>query len=298
MSIFYLGASSFISFAIIMIFVAFFILAERKVLGYIQVRKGPNKVGIHGILQSFADLLKLVIKYKISLFQSHSWFGWLGICLLVLLSLFYCVLYSLMSSGLSNCFSLMWFLIITSLTGYSLVSIGWGSYSKYGLFSCIRSAFGSVSFEACFMCVIILVGLVFMGYCGSDLFSFPGFIGLFFPLCYGFWLIGVLCECNRTPTDYAEAESELVSGINTEYCNVPFTCLFASEYLIMFIFSWFTSVIFIGGYLVDAFIFFHVFFLIWARGTLPRIRYDFFVYVMWKCVILVFLFVVPVFFLI
>lgn len=295
-SVFYVGFSSLFSFVIIMVFVAFFILGERKILGYMQIRKGPNKVGIHGLFQRFADLLKLVIKYKIGLFQKRRWFGWLGISLIVLLSIFYCVLYSLIKSGLSNCFSLLWFLIITRLTGYSLISIGWGSYRKYGLFSCIRSAFGSVSFEACFMCVIVLRGLIFSGYSGSRLFSFPRFLGFSFPICYMFWFVGVLCECNRTPIDYAEAERELVRGISTEYCKVPFTCLFACEYLIMFIFSWFTSIIFFGGFLTDFFIFLHVFFFIWARATLPRIRYDLFVYMMWKCIILIFLFALPVFF--
>nr|QIJ60107.1 NADH dehydrogenase subunit 1 [Fischoederius elongatus] len=286
----YIFLNGLLAFILIMLFVAFFILAERKILGYVQIRKGPNKVGIWGLLQSFADLLKLVIKFKVFSFEVRSWLSWCGVFLLVFLSCCYCVFYAFGSGGVSCVNFMLWFLIVTSMTGYSMISVGWGSFNKYALLSSIRSALGSVTFEACFMCIVIILALV----CGTyDLLGFVNNSWLLvavIPACYFLWLLGILCECNRTPLDYSEAESELVSGLSVEYSGVPFTCLFACEYLIMFIFSWLSAVIFFGGIFVMFFTMVHAVFYIWARATLPRFRYDYFVGFMWEWVLLLFIF--------
>nr|UFQ89053.1 NADH dehydrogenase subunit 1 [Serendip sp. MZUSP 7987] len=265
-----------------LLIIAFFILGERKILGYSQFRKGPNKVGIMGLLQSFADLLKLVVKFKYYSFQSRSYISIMGVFLLVSLVIFYCFIYGGYYSNSYTEFSFLWFLVVTSFTSYSLLCAGWGSYSKYSVLGSMRSAFGSVSFEACFMCIVVFCALCYGSYSLSDYWG-AGWQGLLiFPSAYLLFLICILCETNRTPFDYAESESELVSGFNVEYSGIFFTCLFACEYIIIFIFSWLGSVIMVGGGVLSlVFLPFHLLFFMWARATLPRIRYDYFVNFFW-----------------
>nr|YP_010939809.1 NADH dehydrogenase subunit 1 [Megalobenedenia derzhavini]WLG31372.1 NADH dehydrogenase subunit 1 [Megalobenedenia derzhavini] len=272
----------FISFILIMIFVAFFILSERKVLGYIQIRKGPNKVGLLGLFQSFADLIKLIVKFKVVSGQLRSYISLYSVFLLIFVSFMYCSLYTSWLGNNSSNLSLLIFLVITSLSGYSILGAGWGSYNKYALYGSLRASFGSVTFEACLMGMTLILGLCFLSY-NLNCYNVVG-VSLFFicPPLYGLWLISMLCETNRTPFDYAESESDLVSGFNTEYCNVYFTCLFACEYLIIYIISWFSALIFFSLFWVYFITFFNIIFFIWIRGTLPRIRYDFFINFMWK----------------
>nr|WPK96093.1 NADH dehydrogenase subunit 1 [Paranoplocephala jarrelli] len=265
-----------------LLIIAFFILGERKILGYSQYRKGPNKVGVIGLLQSFADLMKLVFKIKYYFFQSRSYIALVGVYLLILLVVCYCVVYGGYYSFSYNEFSFLWFLVITSFTSYCLLCAGWGSYSKYAFLGSIRSAFGSVSFEACFMCIIIFCSLCYGGYSLCDYFYVGCYAFIVFPALYVLFLICILCETNRTPFDYAESESEFVSGFNVEYSSIFFTCLFACEYIVIFIFSWLVSVSMFGGGLIGAWVlFFHLLFFMWARATLPRIRYDYFVNFFW-----------------
>nr|UUV61567.1 NADH dehydrogenase subunit 1 [Moniezia sp. PK-2022] len=263
--------------------IAFFILGERKILGYSQYRKGPNKVGIMGLLQSFADLMKLIFKSKSYYFQSRSYFSLIGVFLLIWLVIAYCLIYSSYYSIMDSNFSFLWVLVVSSLTSYSLLCVGWGGYSKYSLLGAVRSAFGSVSFEVCFMCIVIFCSLCYGSYCLGG-YYYEGILVLFiFPVMYILFLICVLCESNRTPFDYAESESELVSGFNTEYSGIFFMCLFACEYIIIFIFSWLGSVVMVGGGLLGFwFLLFNMLFFMWSRAVLPRVRYDYFVNFFWS----------------
>nr|WRY68988.1 NADH dehydrogenase subunit 1 [Cichlidogyrus thurstonae] len=288
LSILYSTFGIIVAFILVMVFVAFFILSERKVLSYMQIRKGPNKVGFIGLLQSFADLIKLVVKSKINYFQFRSILSLMGTYLLILLSILFCFLYFDSFNSSQGSFSILCFLVITSLSGYSLLSVGWGSYNKYSLFGSLRSSFGSVTFEACLMCFVIIFGLMWGGYGFGDCLGSSGFSCYLF--LYPLWLLAILCESNRTPFDYAESESDLVSGFNTEYCNVYFTCLFACEYLIIYIICWFSASLFSGGFVWWFLIVFNIFFFLWARATLPRVRFDYFINLMWSVILPLFAF--------
>nr|WJJ09092.1 NADH dehydrogenase subunit 1 [Echinococcus canadensis] len=279
-----------------LLIIAFFVLGERKVLGYSQFRKGPNKVGIIGLLQSFADLLKLVIKFKNFYFQSRSYVGLFGVLLLIVLVMVYSFIYGSYYSVSYSMLSVLWFLAASSISSYSLLCTGWGSYNSYSFLSSVRCAFGSVSFEACFMCVVIFCALCCCGYNLIDFYYSYWWSWLLFPLIYGLFLVCVLCETNRTPFDYGEAESELVSGFNVEYSGIYFTCLFACEYIVIYIFSWLVVVLLVGGGIVGMFMLvFNLLFFMWARATLPRVRYDFFVNFFWEvclCVLILGFFVI------
>nr|AFI54759.1 NADH dehydrogenase subunit 1 [Sastragala edessoides] len=271
-----------------LIAVAFVTLLERSVLGYIQLRKGPNSVGYMGLLQPFSDGLKLFFKEPTFPYISNFIIYYLSPIFMLSLSFFMWSLYPMVVNLYSFDFGFLFFMCCTGIGVYGVLLSGWSSNSNYALLGGLRSVAQTISYEVS-MSLIMLNFIVFVysfnmvdfmfyqKYCWFLFFSLP----LFF--C---WLSSCLAETNRSPFDFAEGESELVSGFNVEYSGGGFAFIFLSEYLNIIFMSMITTVMFLGCdlwsimfYLSIVFI---IFWFIWVRGTLPRFRYDKLMYLTWK----------------
>lgn len=267
---------------------AFITLLERKILGYVQIRKGPNKVGVLGILQPFSDAVKLFIKEQTIPVISNFFAYYLSpvFSLFIALIVWMIIPYSL---GFMNFnIGVLFFLCCLRLGVYSTMRAGWASNSKYSLLGSLRAVAQTISYEV----RLALVFLSFVFLIGS--FNLELFVVyqeniwlLWFTLPLSLiWLASCLAETNRTPFDFAESESELVSGFNTEYRRGGFALIFMAEYArILFIRTLF-ALIFLGGnpvhfsfYLKLIFV---AFVFVWVRGAVPRLRYDKLIYLAWK----------------
>nr|QHO05170.1 NADH dehydrogenase subunit 1 [Rimicaris variabilis] len=287
-----MGLVKLISYLILVIFVlvavAFLTLLERKILGYIQIRKGPNKVGFMGLLQPFADAVKLFTKEQTLPTMSN----FIPYYLSPVFSLFIALLVWLVApfdSGLiSFKMSVLFFLCCTSLGVYSMMGAGWSSNSKYALLGCLRAVAQTISYEVS-LALILLSFLFLVGGFDLGLFTeyqrYLWFMVLTFPLAL-MWFASCLAETNRTPFDFAEGESELVSGFNTEYSSGGFALIFMAEYASILFMSMLFSLIFLGGELSSLVFYLKAVFIsfcfVWVRGTLPRFRYDKLMYLAWK----------------
>nr|YP_010999280.1 NADH dehydrogenase subunit 1 [Synorthocladius bifidus]WPM93126.1 NADH dehydrogenase subunit 1 [Synorthocladius bifidus] len=282
----FLGSLILIIF--VMIGVAFLTLLERKVLGYIQIRKGPNKVGFIGIPQPFSDAIKLFTKEQIYPFMSNYLVYYLSPIFSLFLSLlcWLCIPYfiKLFSFNLG----VLFFLCCLSMGVYSLMIAGWSSNSNYALLGGLRAVAQTISYEVSL--ALILLSLIFL-VGGYNFFYFLffqlniWFMFLCFPLSM-IWFCTSLAETNRTPFDFAEGESELVSGFNVEYSSGGFALIFLAEYASILFMSLLFSVFFLGSnlYMFSFFLklSFISFMFIWVRGTLPRYRYDKLMFLAWK----------------
>nr|AXS64815.1 NADH dehydrogenase subunit 1 [Cleridae sp. 1 KM-2017] len=281
-----------ISMLILLIFVlvgvAFLTLLERKVLGYIQIRKGPNKVGLIGILQPFGDAIKLFTKEQVFPFMSNFNLYYFSPVMNLFLSLFLWMSMPFYVLLFNFNFSLLFFLVVSSLSVYTIMIAGWSSNSNYAMLGSLRSVAQTISYEVSLS--MILMSFLFL-ILNFNFFSFLvyqkylWFMLLFFPLCL-MWVVSSLAETNRTPFDFAEGESELVSGFNVEYSSGGFALIFLAEYSSILFMSMLCSLIFFGGnfysWLFFMKILFFSFLWIWARGTLPRYRYDKLMGLAWK----------------
>nr|QNH69915.1 NADH dehydrogenase subunit 1 [Osmylus atomatus] len=280
--------SSLLLIICVLVGVAFLTLLERKVLGYIQIRKGPNKVGFCGIVQPFSDAIKLFTKEQTYPIMSNYLSYYISPIMSLFLSLLIWMIYPYMTNMYSFNLGLLFFLCCTSMGVYTVMIAGWSSNSNYALLGGLRAVAQTISYEVSMallmMSFVILIGsyslLDFMVYQTNIWFMF-----LSFPLMMA-WLSSSLAETNRTPFDFAEGESELVSGFNVEYSSGGFALIFLAEYSSILFMSMLFSVMFLGSDLFSIFFYlklvFIAFVFIWVRGTLPRYRYDKLMYLAWK----------------
>nr|WMQ77935.1 NADH dehydrogenase subunit 1 [Mesastrape fulguraria] len=272
----------------VLIGVAFLVLLERKVLGYIQIRKGPNKVGFLGILQPFSDAIKLFTKEQTFPIFSNYFSYYFSPVISFILSLMVWMLIPYYFNLISFNLGVLFFLCCTSLGVYTVMIAGWSSNSNYALLGGLRSVAQTISYEVS-LALIFLSSIMMIVDFNLIMFSkyqnLVWFLFFMFPLSLC-WLSSSMAETNRTPFDFAEGESELVSGFNVEYSSGGFALIFLAEYSSILFMSMMFVLIYLGGY--DMTLFFYLklvfisFIFIWVRGTLPRYRYDKLMYLSWK----------------
>nr|WRO44883.1 NADH dehydrogenase subunit 1 [Taiwanocantharis parasatoi] len=286
----------------VLVGVAFLTLLERKVLGYIQIRKGPNKVGFMGILQPFSDAIKLFSKEQTNPILSNYLMYYFSPVLSLFLALFMWMCFPLSTYFLNFSFGILFFLCCSSLSVYMIMVSGWSSNSNYSMLGGMRSVAQTISYEVSFFLILLSFLILISSFSLYDLFLYQKsiwFIFMNFPLAL-IWFVSSLAETNRTPFDFAEGESELVSGFNVEYSSGGFALIFMAEYANILFMSFMFVMFFMGANFFSFFMFIYVVFIsflfIWVRGTLPRFRYDKLMYLAWKSFLSISLFFLFYFF--
>ena len=286
----------------VLIGVAFLTLAERKVLASMHIRKGPNEVGVFGVLQPIADGVKLFSKETIIPTLSNvGLFITAPILSLALAMLSWAVIpfeEGVVISDIS--IGILWIFAVSSISVYAVLISGWASNSKYAFFGAIRAAAQMISYEVA-MGIIIITVIVCAGELNlTKIVESQKDIWYFIPLWPAFFMfyVSALAETARVPFDLPEGESELVSGYNVEYSAMTFAMFFLAEYTHIIFMSVFTVILFFGGWQpilnvaplnwIPGLIWLSIktlgviYVFIWVRGSLPRMRYDQLMGLLWK----------------
>lgn len=298
----------------LLIVIAFFTLAERKVMASVQRRKGPNVTGFWGFLQPFADGLKLLVKEVIVPNKANKFLFVFGPCITLFLSFLGWSAISFDSYTLLlnlNC-SLLYVLVISSLGVYGILLSGWASNSRYALLGGIRSVAQMISYEVSIsliiLPIILLAGTLNLNKIIYVQMKTVWFVFPLLPLAIIFF-ISILAETNRAPFDLPEAEAELVAGYNVEYSGIAFAAFFLGEYANILLMSSLFAIFFLGGsssFLTSSLVIYSyngffswlamldqnfafavktmsvVFLFIFVRANLPRFRFDQLMFIGWK----------------
>lgn len=297
----------------LLIVVAYVTYAERKVIGYIQLRIGPNRVGPKGLFQPFADLIKLIFKEIIVPEKSNKYLFIVApmFCLAPALAAWAVIPFQqgLVLSQINA--GVLYIFAISSISVYGVLIAGWASNSKYAMYGALRSAAQTVSYEIAmgFALVGVLMAAGSMNISNIVLSQQGGLLHWWFipllPLFMVFWISGI-AETNRAPFDLTEGESEIVAGFHVEYSGVGFALFYLAEYMSMVLISVLLALFFLGGWLspfenmpwlnqtfffVPGFVWlalktsFFLFVYLWIRATFPRYRYDQLMRLGWKVLI-------------
>nr|YP_009328107.1 NADH dehydrogenase subunit 1 [Trigonidium sjostedti]APD14953.1 NADH dehydrogenase subunit 1 [Trigonidium sjostedti] len=282
----------FISYLILMICVlvsvAFLTLLERKILGYIQIRKGPNKLGYMGILQPFSDAIKLFCKEMTYPIMSNYLLYFICPILSLFLSLSIWLMFPFVSNLITMNLGILYFFCLSSISVYSIMLAGWSSNSNYALLGSLRSVAQTISYEVSLAMILLSLVILIESFNMINFYMYQEkiwFMFLALPLFFC-WFSSCLAETNRTPFDFAEGESELVSGFNVEYSSGGFALIFMAEYGSILFMSMLSVMVFMGGDFFTMIFYFKLviisFLFVWVRGTFPRFRYDKLMYLTWK----------------
>nr|YP_010968838.1 NADH dehydrogenase subunit 1 [Torpedo suessii]WNO19569.1 NADH dehydrogenase subunit 1 [Torpedo suessii] len=279
----------------ILLATAFLTLLERKILGYMQLRKGPNIVGPYGLLQPIADGLKLFLKEPIRPTSSSQMIFMLAPMTALTLALLMWMPLPLPHALLNLNLGLLFILAISSLMVYTILGSGWASNSKYALMGALRSVAQTISYEVTLGLILLSMVIMTGGFTLHTFNLTQETIWLILPAwpLAMMWYISTLAETNRAPFDLAEGESELVSGFNIEYAGGPFALFFLAEYSNILMMNTLSVILFLGTsynkyipemttlnlMLKTALL---TIMFLWIRASYPRFRYDQLMHLVWK----------------
>nr|YP_010028964.1 NADH dehydrogenase subunit 1 [Grammomys surdaster]QOU09757.1 NADH dehydrogenase subunit 1 [Grammomys surdaster] len=279
----------------ILIAMAFLTLVERKVLGYMQLRKGPNMVGPYGILQPFADAMKLFMKEPMRPLTTSISLFIIAPTLSLSLALSLWIPLPMPHPLINLNLGILFILATSSLSVYSILWSGWASNSKYSLFGALRAVAQTISYEVTMAIILLSVLLMNGSFSLQTLITTQEQMWLIIPTwpMAMMWFISTLAETNRAPFDLTEGESELVSGFNVEYAAGPFALFFMAEYTNIILMNALTTIIFLGplhnmnspelysiSFMMETLTLSIMF--LWIRASYPRFRYDQLMHLLWK----------------
>ena len=262
---------------------AFFTLLERKILGYSQLRKGPNKVRIIGLLQPFADAAKLFTKEIVLLKKRNLRFFFLAPIGRLFFNLILWRIFPFFRQPSFLKFNVLIFICVSGIRVYFIIVAGWTSNSKYALLGRIRRLAQIISYEVRIIFFIVTICLLGNSFSFVNLRNINSIARMIFLPILIPWIISVLAETNRAPFDLPEGEAELVSGFNVEFRAGLFAFIFIAEYSNVLIFRVVSAIFFFSPFNLVIFSIIIASSTLWIRATLPIIRYDQLMYMAWKC---------------